>query len=67
MGFTFTAIKLKKVPVFPVSILTKMRTEATVEVKEEEKTQLLLRKIKGFVLTHTADFTETPMIKVCFF
>ena len=44
-----------------------MRTEATVEVKEEEKTQLLLRKIKGFVLTHTADFTEIPMINVCFF
>lgn len=37
MGFTFIAVKLKKGPVFPVSTLTKMRTEATVEVKEKRK------------------------------
>ena len=66
MGFTFTAIKLKKGPVFPVSTLTKMRTEATVEVKEKKKIQLLLRKIKGFFLNYTADFTEIPMINVHF-
>ena len=59
MGFTFTAIKLKKGPVFPVSTLTKMRTEGTVEVKEKKKISLLLRKIKGFFLNYTADFRDS--------